>query len=70
MATKTTTRPRRKAQYDSEIRQALQTELDLGNPMQVPRLAKIVVNMGVGRATQQRSLLDGAVADLQIITGQ
>ena len=38
--------------------------------MQVPRLVKIVVNMGVGRATQQRSLLDGAVTDLTIITGQ
>jgi large subunit ribosomal protein L5 len=38
--------------------------------MQVPRPVKIVVNMGVGRATQQKSLLDGAVTDLQIITGQ
>ena len=38
--------------------------------MQVPRLEKIVVNMGVGRATQQPSLLEGAVADLTIITGQ
>jgi large subunit ribosomal protein L5 len=38
--------------------------------MQVPRVTKIVVNMGVGRATQQRSLLDGAVTDLTIITGQ
>ena len=38
--------------------------------MEVPRLVKIVVNMGVGRATQQRSLLDGAVTDLTIITGQ
>ena len=38
--------------------------------MQVPQPAKIVVNMGVGRATQQRSLLDGAVTDLTIITGQ
>ena len=38
--------------------------------MQVPRFAKIVVNMGVGQATQQRSLLDGAVTDLTTITGQ
>jgi large subunit ribosomal protein L5 len=66
----TTTRPRRKQQYDDEIRDRLQSELGLANRMQVPRLAKIVVNMGVGRATQQRSLLDGAVADLQTITGQ
>ena len=66
----TTTRPRRKQQYDSEIRDQLQGELGLSNRMQVPRLAKIIVNMGVGRATQQRSLLDGAITDLQIITGQ
>jgi Ribosomal protein L5 len=38
--------------------------------MQVPRFVKIVVNMGVGKATQQKSLLEGAVTDLQIITGQ
>ena len=38
--------------------------------MQVPRLEKIVINMGVGRATQQPSLLEGAVTDLTIITGQ
>ena len=38
--------------------------------MQVPRFAKIVINMGVGRATQQRSLLDGAITDLTTITGQ
>ena len=54
----------------SELKPQLQTELGLGNVMQVPRLEKIVVNMGVGRATQQRSLLDGAVTDLTIITGQ
>src|SRR5207237_4811294 len=45
-------------------------ELGLNNVMQVPQPVKIVVNMGVGRATQQRSLLDGAVTDLTIITGQ
>ena len=49
---------------------ALQDELGLGNVMQVPRLEKIVLNCGVGRATQQQSLLDGAVTDLTIITGQ
>jgi large subunit ribosomal protein L5 len=66
----TTERPRLRQRYDSEIRAALQQELGLGNVMQVPRVEKIVVNMGVGRATQQRSLLDGAVTDLTIITGQ
>ena len=48
----------------------MQSEIGAGNVMQVPRLEKIVVNMGVGGATQQRSLLDGAVTDLTIITGQ
>ena len=70
MAASTTERPRLKQRYESEIKGALKTELDLPNAMQVPRLEKIVVNMGVGRATQQRSLLDGAVKDLTIITGQ
>jgi large subunit ribosomal protein L5 len=52
------------------VKPQLQTDLGLTNTMQVPRLVKIVVNMGVGRATQQKSLLEGAVTDLQIITGQ
>jgi large subunit ribosomal protein L5 len=64
------TRPRLKQKYESELKNQLKGELGLVNVMQVPRLEKIVVNMGVGRATQQRSLLDGAVADLTIITGQ
>lgn len=62
--------PRLKAKYQDDIRAALKDELSLGNVMQVPRLEKIVVNMGVGRATQQPSLLEGAVADLTKITGQ
>jgi large subunit ribosomal protein L5 len=62
--------PRLKARFDSELRSQLQSELGLRNVMEVPELVKIVVNMGVGRATQQRSLLDGAVNDLTIITGQ
>ena len=62
--------PRLKEKYDGEIREALRTELGLSNIMQVPRLDKIVVNMGVGRATQQGSLLDGAVTDLTLISGQ
>jgi large subunit ribosomal protein L5 len=62
--------PRLKARYDAEIRPRLLGELDLTNIMQVPRLEKIVVNMGVGKATQQASLLEGAVKDLQQITGQ
>ena len=70
MAASTTERPRIKQKFDGELAPALQQELGLENPMQVPRLVKIVVNMGVGKATQQRSLLDGAVTDLTIITGQ
>ena len=48
----------------------LKQQLELGNVMQVPRLTKIVVNMGVGAATAQASLLEGAVRDLTTITGQ
>jgi large subunit ribosomal protein L5 len=62
--------PRLKERYDSEARARLKDELGLTNIMQVPRLEKIVVNMGVGQATQQASLLEGAVNDLTVITGQ
>jgi large subunit ribosomal protein L5 len=68
--TPTVERPRLRTRFDREIKPKLQEELGLTNVMQVPRFAKIVVNMGVGRATQQRSLLDGAVTDLTTITGQ
>jgi len=66
----TATRPRLKVRYDEEIRPALKDELGLANIMQVPRLEKIVLNSGVGRATQQASLLEGAQRDLEAITGQ
>ena len=66
----TTERPRLKRRYDSELRDQLRQELGLLNVMQVPRLEKIVVNMGVGRATQSQSLIEGAVRDLEVITGQ
>jgi large subunit ribosomal protein L5 len=64
------TKPRLKARYDAEVRAQLKESLGLSNVMQVPRLDKIVINMGVGRATQQASLLEGAVRDLTIISGQ
>jgi len=70
MPTETRERPRLKQRYDSEIRDQLKQQLGMTNVMQVPRLEKIVVNVGVGRATQQPSLLEGAVADLMVITGQ
>ena len=62
--------PRLKVKYDTEIRAALKDQLGLANIMQVPRLDKIVVNMGVGAAVGQPSLLEGAVRDLTTITGQ
>ncbi|MCU0270516.1 MAG: 50S ribosomal protein L5 [Acidimicrobiales bacterium] len=66
----TTEAPRLKLRYNAEIRDRLREELSLGNVMQVPRLDKIVLNMGVGKALQQQSLLEGAVRDLEAITGQ
>jgi large subunit ribosomal protein L5 len=62
--------PRLKTKYTDEIKANLQQQLGLTNVMQVPALTKIVINMGVGRATQQPSLLEGAVADLTLIAGQ
>ncbi|MEW6474549.1 MAG: 50S ribosomal protein L5 [Actinomycetota bacterium] len=63
-------KPRLRARYDDEIKARLKEQLGLANPMEVPRLQKIVINIGVGKATQQASLLEGAVADLRLITGQ
>ena len=70
MAAPTREKPRLKVRYDEQLRAALQQELGLTNVMQVPQLDKIVLNCGVGQATQQASLIDGAVTDLSIITGQ
>src|ERR671918_2850975 len=63
-------KPRLKERYDREIRARLKDELGLRNIMEVPRFEKIVINMGVGKATQQPSLLEGAVRDLTTISGQ
>jgi large subunit ribosomal protein L5 len=63
-------RPRLKVRYDTEVRAQLKDSLNLPNVMMVPRMAKVVINMGVGRATQQPSLLEGAVKDLTLIAGQ
>jgi large subunit ribosomal protein L5 len=68
--TTTTAPPRLKLRYREELVPSLQEELELSNPMEVPRLEKIVVNMGVGDAIRDAKLLDAAVADLAIITGQ
>ncbi|NBO67489.1 MAG: 50S ribosomal protein L5 [Actinobacteria bacterium] len=70
MAATTKYMPRMKAHYLNTVRADLMKQLELKNPMQVPTIEKIVINMGVGKATQQASLLDGAVADLTAISGQ
>jgi large subunit ribosomal protein L5 len=66
----TSTVPRLKERYEKEIKQALLSQLGLTNVMQAPTLEKIVINMGVGRAAQQPSLMEGAVSDLTLISGQ
>jgi large subunit ribosomal protein L5 len=62
--------PRLKEKYDTGIRDQLKESLELDNVMEVPRLSKIVVNMGVGDVVQDGKLINGAVEDLRIITGQ
>ena len=56
--------------YTSTVREALTKEFSYQNPMQVPKLDKVVINMGVGEAVNDRKAVDGAVADLTAITGQ
>ena len=62
--------PRLKTRYREEIVAELREEFSYGNVMQVPRLTKIVVNMGVGDAARDSKLIEGAVRDLATITGQ
>ncbi len=68
--TATATQPRLKARYNNTIKSQLAKDLGINNEMQIPKLDKIVINMGVGRATQQPSLLEKAVEDLTVIAGQ
>src|SRR5438046_10197052 len=70
MTAPTKTTPRLKERYRNEIVPALRDQFKYGNPMQVPGLVKIVVNMGVGEAARDAKLIDGAVRDLATITGQ
>jgi large subunit ribosomal protein L5 len=56
--------------YDNEIKESLKKELGITNPMAVPRLEKIVINMGLGEATQNVKIMDPLVADLASIAGQ
>jgi large subunit ribosomal protein L5 len=70
MATEAPAVPRLKERYRAEIAPALREEFSYGNVMQIPALTKIVVNMGVGEAARDAKLIEGAVRDLSIITGQ
>jgi large subunit ribosomal protein L5 len=62
--------PRLKAKYETDIRPSLKNILDLKNDLEVPRLAKIVINMGLGQAKDDANMLKGALADLETIAGQ
>ena len=69
-ATEARTAPRLKLKYREDILPALHEQFGYANVMQVPGLTKIVVNMGVGQAAKDSKLIDGAVRDLTLITGQ
>ena len=66
----TTEIPRLKARYRAEIKPALTEQFSYSNPMQIPAVVKVVVNMGVGDAAKDSKLIDGALRDLTAITGQ
>jgi large subunit ribosomal protein L5 len=68
--TSATAPPRLKTRYREEIVPALRSEFEIANIMQVPGLVKIVVNMGVGEAARDSKLIEGAIRDLTVITGQ
>jgi len=63
-------KPRMKVHYDKVVREALVKKFDYKNPMQVPRLEKIVLNMGIGEAVNDRKKVDNAAGDLALIAGQ
>lgn len=68
--TEKTARTRLHAQYEDKIRPALQKQFSYGSVMEVPRLEKIVINMGVGEAAADQKKLDAAFAELTLIAGQ
>ena len=61
---------RLKARYNDELKAKLKEELGIKNVMEIPRITKITLNMGVGAAATDKKLLEGAVADMQLIAGQ
>src|SRR5246500_1763059 len=70
MTTAEKVQPRLKVRYREQIRDALQSEFKYTNVMQIPGVLKVVVNMGVGDAARDAKLINGAVNDLALITGQ
>ena len=66
----TATAPRLKARYASEIKPALKSKFGYKNVMQIPTITKVIVNMGVGEAARDSKLIEGAIKDLTVITGQ
>ncbi|ESK38230.1 MULTISPECIES: 50S ribosomal protein L5 [Acinetobacter] len=61
---------RLKTRYNDELKAKLKEELGLSNVMEIPRITKITLNMGVGAAAADKKLLDGALSDMQAIAGQ
>lgn len=62
--------PRLKKKYDEEVRSAMQEQFDYSSPMEIPRLLKICINQGVGKATQDRKLVENAQKEMSLIAGQ
>jgi len=62
--------PRLKKKYDDEVRAKLQEQFNYSSPMQVPQLLKICINQGVGKATQDRKLVENAVKEMTLVAGQ
>src|SRR5215204_1300825 len=65
-----TSQPRLKTRYQDEIKSGLREQFSFENVMQVPGVVKVVVNMGVGEAARDSKLIEGAIKDLTVITGQ
>lgn len=70
MSTETKYQPRLKVKYQTEIVKNLQEKFQYKNPMQVPRLVKIVINQGVGEAVADKKLIESSIKELSTITGQ
>ena len=70
MTTSEKVQPRLKLRYREEIKDSLNKEFDYDNVMQIPGVVKVVVNMGVGDAARDSKLINGAISDLELITGQ